>query len=252
MKSIDIKYKRLFPYYIKLNSLMVGDFTFNDDYENNSYEVIWKKHNRFTFCLYRNESSMPSSISCKINVGGKESTTSYFVSSEIERRIERWFEKIKEQISYESEIISQKEWSQYLNSVSINFGRIYNQAELAELNNLDEICGMGFRKAFEFLIKDYLIFTERMSLTEAQNEYKLQNCISKLNEDNIINKLATYTAYLGNDFSHYYRKRDDLEIKHLKEMINVLAEWITNKLEFDEKNSILTKKSREINKNFEN
>lgn len=37
------------------------------------------------------------------------------------------------------------------------FISIYNQALTAEKNGLTEICGLGYRKSFEFLIKDYLL-----------------------------------------------------------------------------------------------
>ena len=36
------------------------------------------------------------------------------------------------------------------------FLTIYNQSLSAEDNNLDQIAGIGYRKALEFLIKDYL------------------------------------------------------------------------------------------------
>jgi hypothetical protein len=113
-----------------------------------------------------------------------------------------------------------------------------------------EICGMGFRKAFEFLVKDYLIFLGKMTLTEAQNEVKLQNCIKLLNESTIIQKLATHIGYLGNDFSHYYRKWDDKEIKDLKEMIYVLVTWIDTNVSYSNSLLLIEKKSKDINETF--
>src|SRR5690606_9206713 len=44
-----------------------------------------------------------------------------------------------------------------INEVSERFEEIYNQAFSAEQQNLTEICGVGYRKALEFLIKDYSI-----------------------------------------------------------------------------------------------
>src|SRR5947209_9012383 len=44
-----------------------------------------------------------------------------------------------------------------ISNISPNFHKIYNEAYKAEQFGLMEICGVGYRKALEFLIKDYLI-----------------------------------------------------------------------------------------------
>ncbi len=44
-----------------------------------------------------------------------------------------------------------------IRSVSKNFAELYTQAFLADEYNLKNICGAGYRKALEFLIKDYII-----------------------------------------------------------------------------------------------
>jgi len=52
---------------------------------------------------------------------------------------------------------AEKAFPKEVEKYSRNFTIIYNQAFTAEINRLTEICGLGYRKAFEFLIKDYLI-----------------------------------------------------------------------------------------------
>lgn len=49
------------------------------------------------------------------------------------------------------------QFSKHINNISPNFVNIYNQAHFAEKHNLLEICGVGYRKGLEFLIKDYVI-----------------------------------------------------------------------------------------------
>lgn len=44
-----------------------------------------------------------------------------------------------------------------INGISTQFVKIYGEAEFAENESLGEICGVGYRKALEFLIKDFLI-----------------------------------------------------------------------------------------------
>lgn len=46
-------------------------------------------------------------------------------------------------------------FSNIISELSPNFCEIYNQAYIAEQTNLMQICGTGYRKSLEFLIKDY-------------------------------------------------------------------------------------------------
>ena len=48
-------------------------------------------------------------------------------------------------------------FDEIIQNISPSFPEIYTQASAAEEMNLTQICGMGYRKALEFLIKDYLI-----------------------------------------------------------------------------------------------
>lgn len=50
-----------------------------------------------------------------------------------------------------------KDFSQEIKDLSPNFVKIYHQAEQAENTGLSDICGLGYRKALEFLVKDYAI-----------------------------------------------------------------------------------------------
>ena len=53
-----------------------------------------------------------------------------------------------------------KNFSEIIVKVSSDFVNIYNQAYCAEQLSLDQVCGVGYRKALEFLIRDYLIARE--------------------------------------------------------------------------------------------
>jgi hypothetical protein len=50
-----------------------------------------------------------------------------------------------------------KGFSQEILDISSNFCEIYREAFIAEQYHLKLVCGAGYRKALEFLIKDYLI-----------------------------------------------------------------------------------------------
>jgi hypothetical protein len=100
-------------------------------------------------------------------------------------------------------------FSNIISELSPNFCEIYNQAYIAEQTNLMQICGTGYRKSLEFLIKDYLISTLPEDQHEAIKNKFLNNCI----RDNISNinikTVASRAVWLGNDETHYTRKRAD-------------------------------------------
>lgn len=50
-----------------------------------------------------------------------------------------------------------EEFPNEITDLSPEFVKIYNQAHHAEQEKLDMICGVGYRKALEHLVKDYII-----------------------------------------------------------------------------------------------
>ncbi len=124
-----------------------------------------------------------------------------------------------------SEFIVQKEFSQYIKDVSIDFCRIYNQSFTAEQKGLNEIAGMGYRKALEFLVKDYSIFLH----SDKQNEIKhltLSKCITTYIDSQRIKTLATASAWIGNDETHYERKHQEYTVKDLTTFIDAIVSFI--------------------------
>ena len=120
--------------------------------------------------------------------------------------------------------IEHKEFPEVVNKISKQFKKIYNQALLAEENGLDQICGPGYRRALEFLVKDYLI----VQLPNEKEEIKkiwLGKAIQKINNENI-KACAERAAWLGNDETHYVRIWEDKDIGNLKDLINLVVSWI--------------------------
>ena len=112
-----------------------------------------------------------------------------------------------------------------INEISPKFEKIYNQAKQAEDSGLLEICGMGYRKALEFLIKDY---AKRQHPNEVDNIEKtfLKPCITKYIANEQIKGCAVGAAYLGNDESHYIRTWEDKDLSDLKKLIEMTVYWI--------------------------
>ena len=115
-----------------------------------------------------------------------------------------------------------------INKISERFSRIYNQSKIAEGNNLLEICGPGYRKALEFLVKDYLISSDP-TLTDKVKSELLGESIKRI-DDQRIQKCAKHAAWLGNDETHYYRKWEDKDLEDLKTLIRLTVIWIESTL----------------------
>jgi len=120
-------------------------------------------------------------------------------------------------------------FSTEINEISPLFGAIYNQSKNAEDFGLNEIAGGGYRKALEFLIKDYLISGVGINEDEVKNKM-LGPCIEKYVENGNIKTCAKRAAWLGNDEIHYYRKWEDKDIDDLKKLIKLTALWIDGEI----------------------
>ncbi len=116
------------------------------------------------------------------------------------------------------------EFSEHITKISEGFTTIYNQAYTAEGMKLTQICGAGYRKALEFLIKDYLISKGPEKKEEIKST--LLGPLIKGIENQQINTCAKRAAWLGNDETHYERVWEDKDIENLKELIQLTRYWI--------------------------
>lgn len=125
-----------------------------------------------------------------------------------------------------------KEFSEIINSISSQFVSIYNQAYFAEQINLDQICGVGYRKALEFLIKDYLISKETdEQIKDIIKKKFLNNCIQDHVQNDNIKNVAKRAVWLGNDETHYVRVWANKDVNNLKQLIDLTVRWIENEVE---------------------
>lgn len=117
------------------------------------------------------------------------------------------------------------EYSPIIRSISTGFVNIYNQSEAAESYGLRDICGVGYRKALEFLIKDYIISSMPALKLTVENKL-LAACISDHIDNQKIVAISKRAVWLGNDETHYIRKWEGMDITHLKQLIALTAHWI--------------------------
>ena len=122
-----------------------------------------------------------------------------------------------------------------ITELSPTFAQIYTEADIAEQEKLMQICGVGYRKALEFLIKDYLI-KKYPNLKEKIEKEWLGDCISEYIEDARVKSIAQRATWLGNDETHYIRKWIDKDLKDLKTLIRITSNFIHNEILTDRYN----------------
>jgi hypothetical protein len=118
-------------------------------------------------------------------------------------------------------------FSSTIHELSPTFVEIYNQAISAESNNLDQLVGIGLRKALEFLIKDFSCSQNPDKEEEIRSTW-LGTCISNYINDTNVKECAKRAAWLGNDETHYTRRWDDRDITDLKLLVQLTMNWIEN------------------------
>lgn len=145
--------------------------------------------------------------------------------------------KIKNNISYNMlklvnsypRVPELHQFDENIKKLSSNFCEIFNQAYVAEQMNLNEIAGIGYRKALEFLIKDYCIDKNKEQEEKIKKEPLSQVITNYILSDKIKN-LAKASIWIGNDETHYVRKYEDKDIKDLKRFISATVAYITYEL----------------------
>ena len=122
-----------------------------------------------------------------------------------------------------------RDFQKSLAEVSPRFVDIYNQASAAENYGLNEICGIGYRKSLEFLVKDYLIHKEP-DQRETIESMELGNCIANKITDEDLKTVASRCAWIGNDETHYYRRFEEYDVGTLKQLLEATIYWVSMKL----------------------
>lgn len=119
------------------------------------------------------------------------------------------------------------EFTDEVRNISPSFVEIYTEASAAESWGLAQIAGVGYRKALEFLIKDYCI-----SLGPADEEdikkIHLGPCITKFVKDPNVQECAKRAVWLGNDETHYSRRWAEKDVSHMKQFIALTVHWISS------------------------
>ena len=112
-----------------------------------------------------------------------------------------------------------------IKKLSPTFISIFKEAEEASQLDLKQIAGPGYRRAFEFLIKDYAKSKAPDQAGEIEKKFS-GAVVAEFISDARIQAVAERCLWLGNDETHYLRKWSDLDVKDLVTLIRLTAHWI--------------------------
>jgi hypothetical protein len=122
--------------------------------------------------------------------------------------------------------VEHESFPEAIRKISPSFVSIYEQALESRALGLDQIAGPGFRKAFEFLVKDY---AKTLSKADKHKDIETSfagNVVKNFIPDPRIQKVASRALWLGNDETHYLRKWEDHDIQDLITLIRLTINWI--------------------------
>jgi hypothetical protein len=132
-------------------------------------------------------------------------------------------------------------------AISPRFCRIFEQSQYAEQDGHDEVCGIGYGKGLEVLIKDYAISVAPAS-AEKIKRCSLAECIDKYVGDESIRNSTDLARWLRNDETHYERTLTNHGIKDLTTLITItmlLIEQAQVRREVDTKIQTMREKMNE-------
>jgi hypothetical protein len=127
---------------------------------------------------------------------------------------------------YKPLAVSFTKFPQLITSISPSFIDIYKEAEEARQIGLSQISGPGYRKAFEFLVKDYA-----KSLVSSEKHPEIEksfagNVVNNYIQDKRIQAVSKRALWLGNDETHYLRKWGEKDVTDLITLIDLTIRWI--------------------------
>lgn len=108
-----------------------------------------------------------------------------------------------------------------IRQISPDFYEIYNQCLIAKNDGLNQIYGMGFRKALERLVKDYSIYNhpEDVEWIRTNKETTLHKCIEKYFRNSDAKTALMACKWLGNNETHYENYNTDEDLQLFEDLI---------------------------------
>jgi hypothetical protein len=114
---------------------------------------------------------------------------------------------------------------EHVRSLSLRFNEVYSQALAADSFRLQELTGVGLRKALEILVKDYAISRQPEERVRIETQ-PLGQCIQEFFDHEYLRECARRATWLGNDETHYRRVWSNYDIEDMKHLIELTLNWL--------------------------
>lgn len=137
-------------------------------------------------------------------------------------------------INYSYKTLIHNTMPEIVNKTFPAFKIIFDQALQAELLGLDQIAGVGYRKAVEFLVKEYVIHKKPDSSETIKSKFLGKVIDDNLNDFPRLQALSKAAVWIGNDETHFVRVHEDKDLQNMKEFIEASALFISADLKVDE------------------
>jgi len=118
-------------------------------------------------------------------------------------------------------------------ALSPTFVEVLGEALHADALSLQQVAGVGLRKALEYLVKDFCIAQHPDRADEIKALF-LARCIDSFISDGRIVACAKRAVWLGNDETHYVRRWETHDVSDLKALLELTVSWIDASLRTDE------------------
>lgn len=125
-----------------------------------------------------------------------------------------------------------------IQQISPKFYKIYNQCLIAKNNGLNQIYGMGFRKALETLVTDFAIKqnpTERDKILKMTLHKRIETYFK--NSDEKTSLMAC--KYLGNNETHYTNYNTDEDLQLFEDLIEDTLYYIHREIRHKKAENII-------------
>ncbi|MEM6326363.1 MAG: hypothetical protein AAF791_04525 [Bacteroidota bacterium] len=111
------------------------------------------------------------------------------------------------------------------------FAEVYTQALAAHSAGLDQIYGMGLRKALEILVKDFAAkHSPKNPAEDKVRRMPLVQVIKNHIGNTRLQRVAERAAWLGNDEAHYTRRFNAHDVSHLHALIRITINTVEDEL----------------------
>lgn len=158
----------------------------------------------------------------------------YFALEYTESKSPAGYRSLSQLIPYSYNGFQEPDISENIISLSPVFAETFIQANIAEGKSLTQVSGIGFRKAFEFLVKDFASYKYPDQIEDIRKN-NVNNVIDMFyKEMPKLKELLHITRKIGNDETHYYREYDNVDVKDLKKLITNFSLYIDMILNIEE------------------